>query len=88
MLQVDVIPINTCADGLVPQSAAPYLLHELAIFVSCIVKPHTPVAIISLPKMHNERLIVVFAALKGKYTAFLVLHFLFGIRDNLYNHIN
>lgn len=87
MVHVDATSMVNVHDGLEPVFATPYLLHEAAVFISCVVKPHTPVAIISLPEMHNKRLVVVFTALKGKYTAFLALHFLFGKRDNLYHHI-
>ena len=47
------------------------------------MEPHTPVTIISLPEMHYKGLVIVLTALKGKYTAFLVLHLLLGKSHDL-----
>ena len=52
------------------------------------MKPHTPVTIISLPEMHYKGLVIVLTALKGKYTAFLVLHLLLGKSHDLCHPIS
>ena len=64
----------------------PYLSHKYTVLISGVMKPHAPVAVISLPKMQDIVLISVLTALKGKYAAFLVVHLLFGESHNLCHH--
>ena len=58
-------------------------VHEGAVLISSVMLAHTPVAIISFPKMNNIWLPVVLAALKRQNAAFAVLHLLFGEVHNL-----
>lgn len=63
-------------------------IHECAVLVGGVVLTHTPVAIISFPKVNNIWLPVILAALKRQNPTFAVLHLLFGEIHNLLAHLD